>query len=748
MIRMAPNIRAWGACVLASLLGCGGSGDPAMGDGSSSGVEASSTSGVEASTSGADSSTGGSDTSDSGDARAHYCGDAAQDVEGRIDAMLAALSLDEKIAMMHGDGLTVVDGVWLVAGNEAQGIPGLHMLDGPRGVSKVTELNATAFPVAMMRGATWDPSVEREVGVAIATEIRAVGGDVVLAPTINVLRHPRWGRAQETYGEDVVHLGAMGAAFIDGAQSQNVIATAKHFALNSIEDTRFDVNVTADERVMREVYLPHFRRAVTGLSARPKEPGSAVGAVMSAYNSVNGFYCDINRHLLTEILADDWQFQGFVMSDWIFGTHADAEAVLAGLDVEMPSGVQFAGLDTAVADGAIDEAEIDASVRRIVRAQLCFELDTDPPVRDTTLLDTPEHRALALDTARRGIVLLANDGILPLDRAATAEIVVMGPLADVENYGDRGSSDVQVSDVVTALEGFTAVADGPTITHVAGLELDAQAEAAITAADAVVVVVGLTADEEGESLVAAGDRESLALPAGHAELIGAVAALGRPTIVVLEGGASILVSDWVDDVDALLMAWYPGVEGGQAIAEVVFGDVEPSGRLPVSFPVAEADLPEFDNVSLEVTYGLLHGYRHLEANGTPAAFPFGHGLAYTTFEISTLALEASELGSDDTLVASVDVANTGARSGRATVQIYVGMPDSAVLRAPKDLRAFAQVELAPGDATTLVLEVPVAELAIWDTDAAAWTVEPGRYTVHVGTSSAEVPLVADVEIAP
>jgi beta-glucosidase len=727
-------------------LGCGSDGSSGDGDATTSDASTSttSTSGVDASTSSDSSGTSsGADTGDTGasdDALLAYCGDAADEVEARIDDLLAALSLTEKIAMMHGADLFLVDGVWLVEGNAAQGVPGLHMLDGPRGVSAFTELTATAFPVAMMRGATWDPELEREVGVTIATEIRAAGADVVLAPTINVLRHPRWGRAQETYGEDVMHLGAMGAAFIEGVQSQGVIATAKHFALNSIEDTRFDVDVTADERTLREVYLPHFRRAVVD---------AHVGAVMSAYNSVNGKYCDVNDHLLTDILEEEWQFQGLVMSDWIFGTHGSAESVLAGLDIEMPSSMQFAGLEAAVASGDLPEAEIDASVRRIVRAQFCFELDTNPPERDASLLDAPEHRAIALEAARRGIVLLKNDGdVLPFDRTALTEIVVMGPLADLENIGDNGSSDVHAETIVTALAGFEALADGVTITHIADTTLTPAAEASIGAADAVVIIVGLTSAEEGESLIAAGDRESLALPAEHAALVAAVAALDRPTVVVLEGGASILVSDWVNDVDAVMMAWYPGVEGGRAIAEVAFGDVEPSGRLPVSFPVAESDLPEFDNVSFEVTYELLHGYRHLEANRTAAAFSFGHGLAYTTFAIEELALESSTLGVDDTLVVSVEVTNSGARTGRETVQLYIGKADSAVLRAPKDLRAFAQVELAPGESSAVVLEVPVDDLAIWDTASAAWTVEPGTYMVHVGASSASTPLVAEIDVGP
>jgi len=573
----------------------------------------------------------------------------------------------------------------------------------------------------------------------MARELRSVGADVLLAPTMNVLRHPRWGRAQETYGEDVAHLGAMAAAFIEGVQSEQVIATAKHYAANSIEDTRFDVDVTLDERTLREIYLPHFRRAVM-------EAG--VGAVMSAYNSVNGHHCDVNRHLLTEILVDEWQFQGFVMSDWIFGTHGDIEPVRAGLHVEMPAGTEFATLAEKVESGQLELAAIDNAVRRVIRAQLCFGLDTNPPVPDAAQRNTLEHRILAYESATRGLVLLQNDGVLPLDRAGLGSIAVVGPLADVENLGDRGSSDVLVDDVVTALEGLRDRAGPIAITHVAATELGPVDEAAIAAADAVVVVVGLTSEEEGEGLIAAGDRESLALPADQIALLHAVAALGRPTIVVLEAGAAILVDEWLADADALLMAWYPGVEGGHAIADVLFGDVEPSGRLPISFPHAEADLPPFDNVSTSVTYGYLHGYRHLEANATPAAFAFGHGLSYTTFELADLVLDDAELGADDTIGASVDVTNTGTRTGIETVQLYVGMPGSTVERAPKDLRAFAQVQLEPGARATVRLAVPVRDLAWWDTATGTWQVEPGEVVVQVGRSSADPGLQAAATIEP
>ncbi len=665
-----------------------------------------------------------------------YCRRDAAEIEARIDDLLAQMSVSQQVALMHGKGLIAVDGVWLVEGNEALGIPGFRMLDGPRGLSSVSGVTATAFPVPSMRGATWDPDLEREVGAAIARELRSAGADVLLAPTINVLRHPRWGRAQESYGEDPVHMGAMGVAFIEGAQDAGVIATAKHFAANSIEDTRFEVDVTVGEHALHEVYLPHFRRAVID---------GRVGAVMSAYNSVNGLHCDVNPPLLTEILREQWGFAGFVMSDWVLGTHGDVEAVRAGLDVEMPGGPNFAALPNAVANGELEPEVVARSVRRILRAQLCFGLDTDPAVVDPSQRETPEHFDLAYRVAQRGLVLLQNDGTLPLQRSAIDRVVVMGPLHDVENIGDAGSSEVEVADVVTALEGITAAAGSVEIVRVQGSTIGPEEEAAIAGADAVVLVAGLVGADEGEGAIAAGDRDSLALPTAHVELIETTLAIGTPTIVVLEGGSAFVIGDWLANAAAVVMAWYPGVRGGDAIADLLFGDIDPSGRLPASFPAAESDLPEFDNVSTAVDYGLLHGYRHLEAQGTPPVFAFGHGLLYTTVSYDALAIDDDVLGPDDVLVARVDVSNTGMRPARETIQVYVSSPTAGDLHAPKDLRGFAQVDLAPGASSTVAIEIPAADLMHWD---GGWQLEPGEAIVRVGPSAAEVPLQATVTFAP
>lgn len=669
-----------------------------------------------------------------------FCGDGYLEVEARIDELLTQLTLREKVSMMHGARPATVDGVWLVEGNEDHGIPGLHMIDGPRGISVFTGETATAFPVGMCRGATWDLGIEERVGAAMGREARSVGADVVLAPTINILRHPRWGRAQETYGEDPMHLGSMGVAYIRGAQSENVIASAKHFAANSIEDTRFEVDVTVDERTLREIYLPHFRRAVME---------AQVGSVMSAYNSVNGFFSGENAHLLSEILKDEWQFQGFVESDWLSGTHSTAPAANSGLDIEMPAGVFFSGrLILAVEEGEVSIHVIDRAIRRILRTQFCFELDTAPPIVDASQRETAEHRALALEAAQRGIVLLKNADVgavpaLPIDRAAVTEIVLLGKLADVENIGDSGSSAVESEDTITALEGLIDRAGAVTITHIAEATLDAAAQATVSGADVVVVVAGFTGDDEGEGAIGAGDRESLDMDAEQKALIAAVAGLNDRVVVVLEGGASILMDPWLADVEAVLMAWYPGEEGGHAIADVLFGDVNPSGRLPISFVHGEADLPDFDNTSLAVTYGYYHGYRHLMREGTAALFPFGFGLSYSEFTYDSLDIVAE---TDGSFTATVDVTNTGTVAGRETVQLYVSAPGSAVDRAQADLRAFAQIDIAPGATEQVVLSVPARDLAYYDVDSSSWVVEHLEYTVSVGPNVRDRPLSAPMTV--
>ncbi len=665
-------------------------------------------------------------------ASANACGDA---VERRVEDLLRQMSLAEKVEQMYGIGF--VDAAWRTPANARLGIPGLAMLDGPRGVSLMAG-PATSFPVAIARGATWDPAFEEQVGEAIGAEARAKGASVLLAPTLNLLRHPRWGRAQETYGEDPYHLGRMGVGFVRGAQ-RHVVASAKHFAVNSIEDTRLIVDVSVDERTLREVYLPHFRMVV-------QEGG--VGSVMAAYNQVNGQYCAENVHLLRDILKNEWGFLGFVESDWFVATHSTELSLIAGLDIEMPVPVYYGDpLVGAVESGVVPVTLVDDAVRRILRVKLCFGVN-DTPVPPALRVQPPEHLELALEAARRGMVLLQNEGgTLPLDRTTLFSIAVVGDLATTANLGDLGSSVVETSFAVSPLDGIRALAGETAVTYVAGPPLTAEGRAAVSSADAAIVIAGLGPEDEGEGSLTSGDRLDLGLPAGQDDLISTVAALNRRTVVVLEGGSAITMP-WVDDVGAIVMAWYPGQLGGEAIAETLFGDVNPSGKLPLGFPRAERDLQPFDNVAADVKYGFLHGYRWLDARHTEPLFPFGFGRSYTTFDYANLALSEQQIGPHDRLRATVDVTNTGGVAGDEVVQVYVSYRGSHVERAPKDLRAFARIHLEPGETRRVPLEVAAEDLAYWDVAAGAWRVEPIEYGIHVGSSSRELPLEGRFRIAP
>jgi beta-glucosidase len=663
-----------------------------------------------------DTDTEGDSGDETGGSDDPWCHADRDEVDARVDALLADLSLADKVELVAGSSpLIPAGGVFKTKGVPSADLPGLSMVDGPRGVSQGTG-NATAFPVGSARGATWDPALERRVGEVIAREARSKGASVLLAPTINVLRHPRWGRSQETYGEDPLHVGIMGAAFIEGVQSQNVIASAKHLAANSIEDTRFEVNVSVAEKPLREIYLPAFRRAVV-------EAG--VGSVMSAYNKVNGLYCGENPQLLREILKDEWGFPGFVESDWLFGTRSTAASMTAGLDIEMPTPMFYAAANLldAIEAGEIDPADLDDAVARIARTQWCFEIDTDPPVVDATVAEAPDHVALAREVAERAITLLKNPaGALPLDRSSVGTVAVVGPLADVANMGDRGSSDVDPSNAVTPMQGLEAGSGSADVRRF-DWPLPPADEAAFDAAGAVVIVAGLTEDQEGEGLIAAGDRDTMSLPAEQEQLIAEVAARHPNVVVVLEGGSSIIVEPWIQDVEALVMAWYPGMEGGHAIASVLFGDVDPGGRTPVVWPIAESDLPEFDNVSTEVTYDGEFGYRHLDAQDVSPRYEFGFGMSYTRFEIGQPVVEETTVSFDGLVSLSVPVTNIGLRAGRAVVQIYEHQPGLETWT----LAGFASVDLDTGASAVAEVSIPVRELAEWD---GAWTVAPGVHRFY------------------
>jgi beta-glucosidase len=702
-------------------------------------------------------------------------------------SLVAAMTDDEKLWCLDGDAPTWAGLAFLQQGGyheatfhaarvDRMGLPGVSFSDGPRGV---VIGNATCFPVSMARGATWDPDLEERVGDAIGRELRASGANLTGAVCVNVLRHPAWGRAQETYGEDPFHVGEMGAALTRGLQ-RHVLATVKHFAVNSMENARFRVDIEVDDVALHEVYLPHFKRIVD----------EGVACVMSAYNQLNGTYCGDHHGLLTGILRDEWGFEGFVISDWIFGMRDAAQSVLAGLDIEMPYRmVRATHLADAIERGDVSWDDVDVCVTRVVSTLLRFDDVLSQPAPAPDEIGADGHVALSREVAARAALLLRNESVesasvLPLPRDAIGSIAVIGSLADAVNLGDGGSSDVYSLDNVTVFAGVKAAAPDARVEYCDGSD-PAAAAAVAAAADVAIVVVGYTAEHEGEyigdtgidlshlfpkaddpalveafeaeiaelpstvkpphvperkdfSFARGGDRESVRLLSADVELIHAVAAANRRTVVVIQSGSAVVCSEWDAEVAAIVQSFYGGQQAGNGLADVLFGDVNPSARLPFTVPVQEADLPDFDRDADRFTYDRWHGWWRAERLGIAPAYPFGFGLSYTTFELGDVSVDLV----DDEIVTTGSVRNTGDRDGADVVQVSVALPDA---EAPRRLVGFRRVEVGAAGSTRFEIRTPVPALAQRDPDRRAWTTPHGRYRFTVGRHAGD-PTAVDATI--
>ncbi|MBI3784717.1 MAG: glycoside hydrolase family 3 C-terminal domain-containing protein [Deltaproteobacteria bacterium] len=684
---------------------------------------------------------------------------AGADARKEARQLVAQMTLDEKLGCLDGDtpfwdGL--IDSIrggyfqhpWPAAAVPRLGIPGIQFSDGPRGIVLG---KCTAFPVSMARGATFAPDLEERIGEAIGRELRAVGATYYGGVCVNLLRHPAWGRAQETYGEDPFHVGEMGAALACGIQNYG-LACVKHFACNSMENARFKVDVTADERALHEVYLPHFKRVVD----------AGVASVMSAYNSVNGDWCGQNRELLTTILRDEWGFDGFVISDFQMGLRDAVQSVEAGLDIEMPYlQLRHQNLPAAVADGRLLMEAVERSVERTVATLLRFAHLLKQEPQETAVIACAPHRDLAREAAQKSIVLLRNEGgVLPLDGAKLQRVAVIGELSAKPNIGDGGSSNVHPPHIVTPLEGLRAALPHVDVTYDDGTDL-ARASAAAAEADVVLAVVGYTHRDEGEFIPRdigelfqlfppmtdpttperlrdaiaeatsgggfspGGDRARLTLSEGQEVLIETLAAANPRTIVAVMGGSAVIMERWRQRVAALLLLWYPGMEGGHALADVLLGKVNPSGRLPFVIPTKSEHLPRFDRDANRETYDLWHGQWKLDRDGNQAAYSFGFGLSYTTF-----ALEDPQVtGKTTEGTVTVKVRNTGSRAGATVVQVYGGLPKSGFERPPRRLLGFTRVEIDAGE--TRRVEIPVSLRTIAVRQNGQWVIEPGRYELSV-----------------
>lgn len=812
-------------------------------------------------------------------------------IEKRVDAMISKLTLEQKLELIGGE-----DSMFIRA-EPAAGFPQLKMSDGPMGVR--TWGPDTAYAGGIGLAATWDPKLAREMGVSIGDDARARGVNFLLGPGVDIYRAPMNGRNFEYFGEDPYLAAHTAVPYIEGVQSQGVIATVKHFALNNEEYDRHNVSSDADERTMREIYLPTFEAAVKV---------AHVGAVMNSYNLLNGVHATQNKHLNIDILRKDWGFKGILMSDWD-ATYSAVGAANGGLDLEMPSGkfMNPKNLLPAIKDGQVSEATINEKVRRIFRTAIEFGfLD-----RDQTDLNIPSYsqmgRHVAMQEALEGITLLKNDGhILPLDASQIHTIAVFGPDAWPAVPGAGGSSHVdpyEASSIMTGLSDFlghrvkvlyarglpsaddifqhtnyvepsgkaanpwymskavkveifnnpdfsgtpaqviqapaiaayrseewtpaakqrksirytaefmpktsgsymvlagaggsdsyTVLIDGKKVLEQPRREGQAPqfADVEMTAgqpvkvevdylpdasyprmgfgiratselvspevaklagmADAAVVAVGFDSSTESEGF----DR-SYSLPWGQDELIEAVSATNKKTIVTLTAGGGVATAKWINDVPVFLHDFYPGEEGGKAIAEVLFGKHSPEGHLPFSFaksweqdpthdsyyaaPVAAGQTPQ-----IHYSEGVFLGYRYYTSKHVQPLFPFGFGLSYTTFQFSNLTVSPKTASPDGPITVSFDVTNTGQREGADVAQLYVGDPSAKVERPVKELKGYEKVRLEPGKTEHVTLALDHRSLAYWDTASKGWKVDPGKFVVYVGDSSENTPLTQSFEV--
>lgn len=710
----------------------------------------------------------------------------------KIDAIISQMTLEEKVAMLHSKTIMSSEGV------PRLGIQDIKYADGPFGVREEVQDgfrpagwqldSATYFPTGSALAATWSPELASEYGRSIGMEARLRGKDVMLGPAINIQRLPVGGRSYEYLSEDPALASALAAGYVSGMQEAGTAACIKHFALNNQETNRGSVNVIADERTMREIYLKPFEASV-------KKAGAM--SVMSAYNKVNGYYCSENEILLNQILRGEWGFKGFVVSDW-GGTHSTMGAALHGLDVQM-TGDNYLGhaVIDSIAAGALTEKVVDDKVREILRVRFAIE-PVPEDVANTQPTSRRESREVALEVARRSIVLLKNEGnVLPLSKDVK-KIAVIGQnavlitarggvgagvkapyeITPLQGLTDRAGSDV---DVVYApgYKNYAGRRRGPAepdpltalaIDEPADPLLIEEAVAAAREADAVIFFCGTNKTIETEG----SDRADIKLPAGQEELALALAEANPNLVsVIISGGACDLqVLDQCSP--AIVEGWWNGIEGGKALAEVLFGDIAPSGKLPFTFPVKLEDSPAYAmgnfpnraeitgdlfteqyrkelagsqaaNIPMrrvtpdsKYTEGLLVGYRWYDTKSVPVMYAFGHGLSYVDFDYSGMKANKSKYGEDDVIKVSFTLKNTGEMQAEEVPQLYVRRIGASVEWPDKELKAFDRISLAAGEGRKVILEVPVSELRYWDTESSSWSLEHGTVELLLGSASDDI----------
>ncbi len=728
--------------------------------------------------------------------------DARQSLDNRAEDLLSQLTMEEKIRLLKGSGMK--SGMGLGPSDEGVrgavgtmvpvsrlGIPELYLSDGPAGLRiQPTRKNdentyyCTAFPIATLLASTWNVDLVEEVGTAMGNEAKEYGIDVILGPGANIHRSPLCGRNFEYYSEDPVLSGEMGAAMVNGIESNGVGSSVKHFVANNQETDRFINDVLVSERALREIYLKGFE-----IMVEKSQPWT----IMSSYNRVNGTYVAESHRILTDILRDEWGFEGIVMTDWFGGNHPPA-MIQAGNDLLEPgTRKQYKALQKAVKSGELTGEEVDTSVRRILKLILnsqkmkAYAYSNNP--------DLEKHAQVTRQSASEGMILLKNEGALPLDEGTN--IALFGSTSYDFIAGGTGSGDVNEAYSVSLEEGLVnanfqvhpaakALFEAHKAAHPEAfekpegtlaammtpftppeMEPSAEAIADISGtADVAIVTIGRNAGEGGDRV----ETDDFCLSVTEEEMIAHVCesfhAAGKKVVVVLNVGGAIETASWKQQPDAILLAWQGGQEGGNSVADILSGKVNPSGKLPMTFPVALADHASSANFPMEggimslrdlmgdrsqkpeeervansdytrYEEGIYVGYRHFDKAGLEVSYPFGYGLSYTNFAYRNMEVELL----DGTITLSLEVENTGAVSGKEVVEIYVSKPDTKIDRSPQELKAFAKTPLLEaGESTTVHLQIPLADLSYWNEESAGWTLEQGSYTIHAASSSRDIRL--------
>jgi beta-glucosidase len=679
--------------------------------------------------------------------------DRSQSLETRVEDLLGRLTLEEKIKLCHADSK------FTSAAIPRLGIPRRWLSDGPHGVREDvgpdtwdvagrTDDFATALPAAICLAATWNPELAQEAGQVIGQEARKRGKDIMLGPGVNIMRTPLCGRNFEYYGEDPFLAGRMAVGYIKGVQSQGVASCVKHFAANNQETDRGTINVEMDERTLREIYLPAFKAAVQE---------AKVWTVMGAYNKFRGTHCCESDYLLNQVLKKEWGFQGLVVSDWA-GVHDTRGAVLGGLDLEMGTDKAYDDFYLAkafregVKNGTYPQAVLDDKVRRNLRVMIGTGV-FDPRFEGS--LNTKAHQDTARRVAEEGIVLLKNEkNFLPLDANKIKSVAVIGENATrLQTYGGD-SSRVKAFYEISPLAGIlNRIGTNVNVTYSEGYRkggdasLADRAVAAAKAADVVIYVGGINHDIGYDS--EGGDKKGLEMPYGQVELLQKLTKANPRLVAVLVGGSPMEMDAWLEQVPAVLPSWYSGMEGGNAIARVLFGDVNPSGKLPATFPKRLADSPAHtsgakgfpgENGTTVYSEGVFVGYRWFDTKNIEPLFAFGHGLSYTTFKYSNLKVVRSGDANSPGATVEFEITNTGKRAGAEVAQVYVQDVKASVARPMKELKGFQKMALQPGETKTVTVTLDRIALAYFDEKQSSWVAEAGEFKVLVGASARDIRL--------